>query len=240
MEEEKKIFWKLLCSRGHESMPIEDKTKVRNCMNPDCGKPIDRRYDRWVSCDAEGNLLGNIDEITRDDKEEDISEIDRTNIEKKQSLNEEGTQLSSKENSQAKAEGNLQIRWGRKWETSLNQNFSREKIQECDEQNNDAPTQIVLFSDGKRISVPNEGGYLGRTNLGSEAFQFNRLVSRKHAFVRPCVEGGINVKDADSLNGTYIEDEDGRIRLMPGEMVRLQCGNKIWLGNHLVVIGDQL
>lgn len=98
---------------------------------------------------------------------------------------------------------------------------------------------IVLCGDGRKIPVPFEKEYLGREGLGADIFLMNLLVSRRHAQI--CKErfGNVYVKDEDSLNGTFVDDGNGRRRLLPGESAELKPGDKLWLADQLLVIGEE-
>ena len=47
------------------------------------------------------------------------------------------------------------------------------------------------------------------------------------------------VQDAGSLNGTFVDDGDGRRRLMPDETATLKQGDRIWIADQILVVGLQ-
>lgn len=91
--------------------------------------------------------------------------------------------------------------------------------------------ELSLCYFSQRIPIPAEGGWLGREALGAEWFEGNRLVSRRHVFVKPDRTGRLIVQDDRSLNGVYYDNGQGRKKLEKGSAVLLLPGNVLWLYN---------
>lgn len=94
-----------------------------------------------------------------------------------------------------------------------------------------AHEELSLYYFSQRIPIPAEGGWLGREALGAEWFEGNRLVSRRHVFVKPDRAGRLIVQDDRSLNGVYYDNGQGRKKLEKGSAVLLLPGNVLWLYN---------
>lgn len=89
--------------------------------------------------------------------------------------------------------------------------------------------QLSYF--GTPIRVPVRGEWLGREGLGAELLEGNRLVSRRHVFVRPDQNRRLLVQDDRSLNGVFYDKGDGRQKLEKGSSVLLKAGDTLWLYN---------
>lgn len=105
-------------------------------------------------------------------------------------------------------------------------------------QNTGRNARLFLYCGGVKIPVPVEGAYLGRDMLGAECMKMNRLVSRKHAYVMDNQFGSLQIRDAGSLNGTYVDDGTGRRKLESGENVELKAGSKIWLADQIFIVEE--
>lgn len=99
------------------------------------------------------------------------------------------------------------------------------------QQHPDLDEDLGLNYFGIRISVPAEGGWLGREGLGSTCFEGNRYISRKHVFVKADQNGRLIVQDDQSLNGVYYDKGAGRQRLQKGSAIILNQGEVLWLHN---------
>lgn len=96
-----------------------------------------------------------------------------------------------------------------------------------------------LYCQGNRIEVPVRGGILGREEecLGHELFETNLLISRRHARVQNR-ESGLYIWDNNSMNGTYADIGQGRVRVS-GEETVLHNGDRLWLANQLLVVWEE-
>lgn len=231
----KKVYWKMICSMGHENTPVENKASIRCCMNPDCGKPYDRKYDKLIPCDIDGNP---IDDVKKTHETELIKTVDNNNSmeckEKNATSKDDGSGVTGKKEI-------FSIRRGRNVELFPNLNEIenvKKKSLTIDIQN--SGKEVVLYSGGACYVVPRAGVIIGRSEEASNLFAINSLVSRKHAFIKPVGGGRVLVRDQDSLNGTYIDSDDGRRRITNDETVELKIGDKIWVANQLVVIGEKM
>ena len=84
---------------------------------------------------------------------------------------------------------------------------------------------------GACILVPPEGGWLGRDALGAELFEGNRLISRRHVFIRPDENGRLIVQDDQSMNGVFYDVGKGRQKMERSSAVLLSPGDMLWLYN---------
>lgn len=84
---------------------------------------------------------------------------------------------------------------------------------------------------GAYIAVPKEGGWLGRDALGAELFEGNRLISRRHVFIRPDQNGRLIVQDDQSMNGVFYDVGKGRQKMERSSAVLLSPGDMLWLYN---------
>lgn len=84
---------------------------------------------------------------------------------------------------------------------------------------------------GETIEIPREGGWIGRSAIGTEWFKGNLLVSREHIKVLPMVDGCLQVGPDKSLNGTSITVGGTKRALERSETVTLSPGDTLWLYN---------
>lgn len=89
--------------------------------------------------------------------------------------------------------------------------------------------QLDLF--GMTITVPAEGGFLGRDGIGAQQLEGFLLVSRQHVYVKPDRAGRLMVEDRGSTNGTWFTHADRRQRLELGRSEVLEAGDILWLYN---------
>ncbi len=202
------------CNTGHFSKAFAaDEMLPRRC--PICNQPYDRRYNRPILCYEDGSV-----------PEEHINESCKDNTTAQmENVGEKKETAQKIPNSQ---DG---IRRGRQ---ISNSNLSDTAVasRRCTEK------RVVLFTGGFKIEVSEHGGYLGREELGKDCLQANLLISKKHAYVRVDHFGNLQVKDANSLNGTYIDDGNGRRRLKADETAMLKAGNKLWLANQIFAVEE--
>lgn len=84
---------------------------------------------------------------------------------------------------------------------------------------------------GDRIPIPAEGAWIGREGLGSQWFDGNLMISRKHVFVHPNPQTGrLQVNEDKSLNGVFfINDEGVKTRMESARMMK--PGEILWIYN---------
>lgn len=219
-------FRKIQCNAGHFSKAFAvDEMLPRRC--PICNQPYDRRYNRPILCYEDGSV-----------PEEHINESCKGNTTAQaQDSVRRGRQISNLNLSDTvvtsrrrNAEIIDSVQPGHE-KINHQSNFSVGRRVE---------KSIVLFTGGFKIEVPEHGGYLGREELGKDCLQANLLVSKKHAYVRADHFGNLQVKDADSLNGTYIDDGNGRRQLKADETAMLKAGNKLWLANQIFAVEEDV
>ena len=84
----------------------------------------------------------------------------------------------------------------------------------------------LKLSNGKEIPIPDEGGIVGRTELGAEELAEFPSVSRQHIRVTVRRNIGVLIEDISSY-GTLIDGQ----RIVKNEPVRVANGSKITLCN---------
>lgn len=84
----------------------------------------------------------------------------------------------------------------------------------------------LKLSNGKEIHIPNEGGVIGRTELGAEELAEFPSVSRQHIRVTVRRNIGVLIEDI-SRYGTLVDGQ----RIVKNEPVRVADGSKITLCN---------
>lgn len=84
----------------------------------------------------------------------------------------------------------------------------------------------LKLSNGNEINIPNEGGVIGRTELGAEELAEYPSVSRQHIRVTIRRNIGVLIEDI-SRYGTLVEGQ----RIVKNEPVRVVDGSKITLCN---------
>lgn len=110
---------------------------------------------------------------------------------------------------------------------NANQNKKEESTpsvsNECEEK---ASKYVLRLNSGKEISIPDEGGIIGRTELGAEELAEFPSVSRQHIRVTVRRNIGVLIEDISSY-GTLIDGQ----RIVKNEPVRVANGSKITLCN---------
>lgn len=251
------IYFKRICSSGHSSPVVPDGMLLpRKC--PICKEPYDARYHPRIRCNANGDTPENVedrqaennatkntsfsdkrdnepdDKTINTDHQQDAGKSEKDNNGssvpnyrqpftpkrgRSVSVNEPTNPVSSSE----------KLHHGRQARTSSTSNpYADERT-----------TSICLYSSGERIPIPHDGAILGRNGLGQEIFALNPLISRKHAFISINRFNEVQFRDEGSLNGSFADLGEGRIRLEPHTTITLSINTKIWLADQLLIIkGD--
>lgn len=238
----------MICNAGHESRAFsEGEILPRRC--PVCNQPYDRRYNRPVLCYQDGSVPKNqsfTDTVLTN--EGDSGDIINGRKTKREPMEED---LGSQ---------NGIPRRGRGKPVAFEKDYSLHKVERgrqriieddlddktidstCQESRNteqsDRNSRTGLYNGGDCIVIPGEGCYLGREAYGQEYLCMNPLISRRHAYIKIDRFGKVQIKDENSLNGTYVDDGTGRRKLKPHEMVELKIGDTIWLANHILAIEE--
>lgn len=89
----------------------------------------------------------------------------------------------------------------------------------------------LKLSNGKEIPIPDEGGIVGRTELGAEELAEFPSVSRQHIRVTVRRNIGVLIEDISSY-GTLVDGQ----RIVKNEPVRVANGSKITLCNVEAVL----
>lgn len=233
-------FRKMQCNAGHFSRAFAaDEMLPRRC--PICNQPYDRRYNRPILCYEDGSVPEeHINESCKDNTTAQVESVDEKeemvqNIPNPQDGIRRGRQISNLNLSDT-------VVTSRRRNTeiidSVQPGYEKINHQPNFSEGRRSEKRVVLFTGGFKIEVPEHGGYLGREELGKDCLQANLLVSKKHAYVRVDHFGNLQVKDANSLNGTYIDDGNGRRQLKADETAMLKVGNKLWLANQIFAVEE--
>ena len=83
---------------------------------------------------------------------------------------------------------------------------------------------ILRLNNGKEIGIPEEGGIIGRTEIGAEELAEFPSVSRQHLRVMPRRNVGVLVEDI-STYGTLVDGQ----RIVKNSPVRVVDGSKVTL-----------
>ncbi len=247
---------KIICNAGHESRPYAaGEILPRRC--PICNQPYDRKYNHPILCYEDGRteddkLIPQIDDHDNSHNEQKIGSeivekkiiedvqanvsrsdafIGTSTIRRGRSLNPVPTQSPHGVSRREGQPSGIDVQIGQRRKLSTLQNKNAETISHTES------SAIGLYNGGDVIPIPEEGCILGREGYASEYLAINPQVSRKHAFIKVDRLGNVFIRDDNSLNGTYVDDGNGRRKVKPHETVELKNGDTIWLGNHIFIIG---
>lgn len=230
-------YRKIQCGAGHWCEPVShDNTLPRQC--PICGMPYDRRHNKPVFCFVDGSIP---DET---EVEDNITETTNTSPEIKSEVPEQPSILRRQRVisniSTSPAETEIPEQQVRRRHIIGNTNIPQ-PVNEVPAENksyyNPAPNgRFVLKCGQYRISVSEEGMYLGREENGREIFGADFMISRRHCFVKINRFDEVLITDANSLNGTFVDDGTGRRRIGNNETVALKVGQKVYLADFVFVI----
>ena len=84
---------------------------------------------------------------------------------------------------------------------------------------------------GEIIAIPRDGGWIGRSAIGTQWLEGNLLVSREHVKVSPNADGSLQIGPDKSLNGTSVTIGGKKRALERTETVILSPGDTLWLYN---------
>lgn len=101
------------------------------------------------------------------------------------------------------------------------------------------PPMYFLISGDYFIELSGEG-ILGRDNIGRECMAVNNLVSRSHCYFIVTKQKGLEVRDAGSLNGTFVDCGNGRVAVGEKNSVYLKSGDRLWLADMLFEVKEAL
>ena len=233
---EESTYRKIVCNAGHSTRAYSAEEPLpRRC--PICGQPYDRRYNRPISCYADGSVPEENTEPISEEVQEEISEEVTAEIPVSVP-----TAVPASMPADISEETPIRPIMGRRGRSltplgEVKPDVQPEMIRYV--QRDMDIKQLVLYTGGERIQVTEAGGYLGRQENGGEIFAMNPQISRRHAYVRADRFGNLEVRDEKSLNGTFVDDGKGRRRLKPGETVLLEKGATLWLANQILVIEEE-
>ena len=218
-------YRKLICPNGHASEAIgENDPLPRRCIV--CRQQY-LKNAKPIWCDKFGNEI-----------QETASDADKPNSE---SLSEK-TEIQKEEmNGFASMQG---LSGRRRRRTSfLDEPQEAEPVQQDDTASVTATVissvgnAFCLVSGDYSIELSGEGA-LGREHTGKEVLAVNQLVSRKHCYFIATMHRGLQIRDAGSLNGTYIDIGDGRVAVSKETGVNLKAGDKLWLADMLFEVKE--
>ena len=232
-------YLKMRCNAGHETRPYAKGEKIpKRC--PVCNQPYDRRYNRPIYCCQDGSVPEENGSAEEKHSDNLVEKVDKESQVKKSIESVKSTQNNSSRRGRSLVVNDIHsinTERGRKYSIINEQVTNTDgqvKINDTFENN----TKIGLFNGGDCIALSKEGGFLGREEQGQEFLKMYPLISRKHAYVQIDPNGTIQVRDEGSLNGTYIDNGKGRIKLKPHETVNLKIGDTIWLANYVLAIEE--
>ena len=116
------------------------------------------------------------------------------------------------------------------------ENRVKETINKVDKTIAQIPTYFLTSGDYS-IALSGEG-ILGRDNIGRECMSVNHLVSRSHCFFIVTKQKGLEIRDAGSLNGTFVDTGNGRIAVSKTNGVYLKAGDRLWLADMLFEVKE--
>lgn len=180
-----------------------------------CGEKIvfERRLSFPDNCPSCGRKL--IDFLTYNEDDPRVEELIKSASTEESSENvdtvdvdESEPQINSQTNTQADNQINNHI------DNQSDSNRSHKK------------KYVLKLNNGKEIEIPDEGGIVGRTEIGAEELAEFSSVSRQHLRVKPRRNIGVLIEDI-STYGTFV---DGK-RIEKNDPVRIVDGSKVTLCN---------
>ncbi len=223
-------YRKIKCSAGHWCEPVSiGDTLPRQC--PVCNMPYDRRHNKPVFCFADGSIPEETESTPSETKTE-IPEQPKNILRRQRVIDNPITPPAETEVPEQNVVRRRRI---------IGNAVAPQPVNEVSAENksyyNPAPdSRLVLKCGQYRISVSEEGMYLGREENGCEIFGSDFMVSRRHCFVKANHFDEVLITDANSLNGTFVDDGTGRRRIGSNETAALKVGQKVYLADFVFVI----
>lgn len=228
-------FRKMKCSQGHWSgvYPVGENIPG-SC--PVCGQPYDRRRNRPVMCLADGTIPG---------ENADSGEKDTPSVEEKPAR-----VINRQENESAESVESITTNRRRTGEipqrnTPPVAGTRRRRIENIQEQpvvqSNEPTGHFYVRTGDEKIEIAPQGESIGRIGSFAKMCMLNPLISRNHAMLIPdSRRGTVTIADENSLNGTSVDDGQGRRKLNRDESAVLHPGDRFWLADELFMIeGDK-
>ena len=233
-------YRKVRCNDGHWSEPFPAGGSLPKAC-PVCGMPYDRRQNRPVPCHADGRTAEDTEPVQEQAPEPEVSEPEQTDDGLFEPFGSSGPAVRRQASAIPGQMGQTASPTRRRviqpvGEAPSVQSPRPEQAAPAAQQYAGSSKGLVLYTCGQKIPVPDEGGYLGREELGGELFGADFLISRRHCYIRPALHAELQVQDSGSLNGTFTDDGSGRKRLREGETVLLKPGSKLYLADLTVVV----
>lgn len=229
-------FRKIKCNQGHWSgvFPMGEPMPPA-C--PVCGQPYDRRRNRPTACREDGSVPG---------EEQTAEEIPAG----AQRRREEPSVKENQDNGMAAGESEVRnaMPENRRRRTAVFRETEqadapvrrRSRQQETASSQSASPHRSFYVRAGdERVEIAAEGEGIGRSGTFSRLCMLNPLISRKHAWIAPDGRRGtVTISDQDSLNGTSVDDGQGRRRLGKDETAVLRPGDRFWLADQLFFVEE--
>lgn len=201
-------YRKIKCSMGHWCNPVSlNDILPKQC--PICQMPYDRRHNKPVFCFEDGTLPEETEtnEIVENEITPPETEVPEQPIARRRRIIGNSSQSA----------GTVPVERKSYYSPSTN-------------------SGLVLKCGQYSISVSEEGIYLGREENGREIFGADFMISRRHCFVRKNRFDEVLITDANSLNGTFIDNGTGRRRIGNDETVTLKVGQKLYLADFVLIV----
>lgn len=120
--------------------------------------------------------------------------------------------------------------------------YGKDEADDAQKDSSDKKGKVVNVHSGKyrllnevkgySITIPDEGGVIGRTAIGAEELADNQRISRAHAKIVPAKRAeGIMIEDT-SANGTFINGK----RIEKNKAVFAVIGTKITMGGETFIV----
>ena len=108
-------------------------------------------------------------------------------------------------------------------------------------QSNEPTGHFYVRTGDEKIEIAPQGESIGRIGSFAKMCMLNPLISRNHAMLIPdSRRGTVTIADENSLNGTSVDDGQGRRKLNRDESAVLHPGDRFWLADELFMIeGDK-
>lgn len=222
-------YRKIICPNGHYSDAIKENNPIPRLCKV-CGQQY-LRNAKLIWCDTNGNTF-------EEDSNNSSSIPKDTGIETVISQQKEKPEVDIQEERIARR---------RRRNSFLYEPDETEQVVSTEEPQNERVGTVqkvdmelpayCLTSGDYSIQLMGEG-ILGREHVGSECLAVNQFVSRSHCYYIVTKQKGLTIRDAGSLNGTFVDLGSGRVAVSQKEGVYLKAGDRLWLADMLFEVKE--